>query len=108
MTTSHERTRSAIQTRMLLEALCATARTAGIPEEIRREALRLLRHYPDGGHLDRAAIAWPEIWAPIRLRQSDTPSYVELIVRLRELTRNSLGGAQGLEPGSVVPRLENT
>lgn len=106
MTTPHERTRSVIQTRLFLEALCATDHAADVSEEVRREALRLLRHYPDEVHVDHAAIAWPEMWSPPRLRRrSDPPSYIELIARLRELTGNTLASAEGSnEPGGGKTR----
>jgi hypothetical protein len=85
MTTPDERTRSVMQTRLFLEELCTGARTSGVPEEIRREARRLLRHYPDAGHLDHAAVAWPGTWAPTRTGHEGAPSYLELLARLREL-----------------------
>lgn len=104
MTTAHERTRSVIQTRMFLRALCSTQRTAGVPADVRREALRLLTHYPDDVHVDYAGMAWPEMWAPLSRSCADAPSYLALIVRLRELTGHSPGSAEGpIEHGAGVP-----
>lgn len=96
MTTPHERTRSVIQTSLFLEALCARDHAADVSEEVPREALRLLRHYPDEVHVNHAAIAWSEMWSHPRLRlSSNRPSYIELIAQLRELTRNTLASAEG-------------
>ena len=107
MTTAHERTRSVIQTRMFLRALCSTRRTAGVPADVRREALRLLTHYPDDVHVDQAAMAWPAMWAPVSPSGSDAPSYLELVVRLRELTGHTPGSAEGpIEHGTGVSRDE--
>jgi len=84
MTTPRERTRSVIQTRVFLRALCSPWGIGGVPADVRREALRLLTHYPDDSHLDLAAIAWPDVWAPLSPPRTDAPPYLELICRLRE------------------------
>jgi len=86
MTTAHERTRSVIQTRQFLKALSSGLPAAGVPADVRREALRLLTHFPEDIHLDHAAIAWPQMWAPVSPPREGAPSYLELIVSLRELT----------------------
>ncbi|TXR36368.1 hypothetical protein FVE88_19075 [Ectopseudomonas mendocina] len=44
MTRPHERTRSLVQTEEFLRSL---ARNPELPEKLRTEAKRLLRHYPD-------------------------------------------------------------
>lgn len=85
MTTPDERTRSVMQTRLFLEELCTGAYTSDVPDQIRREARRLLRHYPDAGHLDHAAVAWPGTWAPARAGHVGAPSYLELLARLQGL-----------------------
>jgi hypothetical protein len=59
MTMPNERTRSVVQTRDFLQEL---KRRADVPEEIRNEANRLLRHYPEDWHLDIAATRMPEWW----------------------------------------------
>lgn len=97
MTTPHERARSFMQTRMFLLALCSSQSTAGGPADFRREALRLLTHFPDEVHLDHAAIAWPEVWARVGPPRPDAPSCLNLIVSLRELRR---GGPRGADDGT--------
>lgn len=77
MTTLEERTRSVVQTREFLLALCCPARTPRVPNSIRREAECLLRHYPMPGDLDFVAAALPMWWAPGPGRpQSGAPSYI--------------------------------
>lgn len=62
MTMPDERTRSVLQTRQFLEEL-AGAKVSGIPEEVRVEARRLLRHFPEKYDLVFAAEARPDLWA---------------------------------------------
>lgn len=85
MTRPDERTRSVMQAREFLEALCVSEETPGVPDAIRREARRLLRHYPSAAHLDNAAVAWPQTWAPASKRHDDAPSYAELAASFRRL-----------------------
>jgi len=54
-----------------------------MPEEVRREVRRLLRHYPDATHVEDAAVGWPDTWAMKWARPAGAPSYLELLVRLR-------------------------
>lgn len=61
MTMPSERTRSVIQTRDFLQRLVA-AREEGVPETVRVEAHRLLRHYPSNSELQFAAEACPDWW----------------------------------------------
>ena len=61
MTMPYERTRSVLQTKEFLQML-AWAEEPEIPEKIRREAQRLLRHFPGKGDLQFAANACPEWW----------------------------------------------
>lgn len=63
MTTPYERTRSVLQAKEFLQML-ALAKEQEIPEQIRREAQRLLRHFPDKGDLQFAANTCPEWWGP--------------------------------------------
>ena len=63
MTMPAERTRSIVQTREFLESLSAGAEGLGIPEAVKREAHRLLRHYPDNWHLSHVAAMVPQFWA---------------------------------------------
>jgi hypothetical protein len=62
MTTPYERMRSVAQTREFLEQL---RRDANVPESIRYEAYRLLRHYPSNVDLSLAASALPIWWGPL-------------------------------------------
>lgn len=59
MTMPDERTRSVIQTREFLQMLEAADKTE-VPENIRKEAHRLLRHFPRTMDLQFAANACPE------------------------------------------------
>lgn len=59
MTTPNERTRSVIQAREFLQELM---RSADVPESVRTEARRLLRHYPSNGDLQLTALALPGWW----------------------------------------------
>jgi hypothetical protein len=47
MTMPNERTRALLFAYDLLNDLCASAKTPGVPDEIRDRALHVLRHYPD-------------------------------------------------------------
>lgn len=59
MTTPAERTRALMQTRRLLETL-TTAQD--VPERVREEAVRLLRHYPDAGDVALLHAMTPEFY----------------------------------------------
>lgn len=59
MTMPHERTRSVVQAREFLEEL---RKRADLPESVRREAHRLLRHYPSDSELDLTAELVPMWW----------------------------------------------
>jgi len=60
MTMPNERTRSVVQAREFLQELM---HSADLPESVRREARRLLRHYPSDEDLGLAASALPGWWA---------------------------------------------
>lgn len=60
MTMPYERTRSVVQAREFLEKL---RRSADVPESVRNEAHRLLRHYPSDDDLDLTASSFPSWWA---------------------------------------------
>lgn len=62
MTMPDERTRSVLQTRQFLEEL-ARAQIPGVPDEVRDEARRLLRHFPQKYDLVFSAEACPDRWA---------------------------------------------
>lgn len=82
MTTPEERTRSVVQAREFLQTLCSAVQTPGVPEAVRREAERLLRHYPVPGDFDFVAAALPMFWgAGTERPQHGGPSYVELLAK---------------------------
>ena len=88
MTTADERSRAVLQTRQFLEVL----RTCeGVPESIRREAGRLLRHFPDAGHIRVAAVAFPHVWSCGDEVPSSAPSYIELLSRARQCEEAARG-----------------
>lgn len=62
MTMPSERTRAVIQTRKFLQRL-AVAKEIEIPDHIRVEAHRLLRHYPSDADLQMTALDCPDWWA---------------------------------------------
>ncbi len=51
MTTTHERTRSVVEAAEFLEML---SRDSSLPDSVRFEAKRLLRHYPSARDISRA------------------------------------------------------
>ncbi len=65
MTTPDERIRAVMQTKAFLLELQNTTKSPGVPESIRREAHRLLRHYPDAWHLDVAHRSAPDWWGSV-------------------------------------------
>jgi hypothetical protein len=60
MTMRDERTRSVVQTREFLQEL---RHSADVPESVRNEAHRLLRHYPSDGDLALTAVEFPDWWS---------------------------------------------
>lgn len=60
MTTREERTRAVLDTQEFLCALTCPARTPNIPQDIREQARRLLRHYPLASDMELAAYALPQ------------------------------------------------
>jgi hypothetical protein len=65
MTMPTERTRAVMQTKAFLLELQNTTKSPGFPENVRQEAHRLLRHYPDAGHLDSVHHGAPDLWGPV-------------------------------------------
>ena len=59
MTMPSERTRAVLQTKEFLKEL---SRNTDVPEAIKLEAWRLLRHYPDKFHLQVVASVCPDQW----------------------------------------------
>jgi hypothetical protein len=66
MTTSDERTRAVLHTRDFLRELMDSERTPGVPDAVREQARRLLRHYPSGSDLHLAHLALPNYWGELR------------------------------------------
>jgi hypothetical protein len=62
MTLPDERYRAVIQTAKFLQALSYSSETKRIPLAIRKEARRLLRHYPTEWDMDRASNSVPDIF----------------------------------------------
>ena len=60
MTMPFERTRAVICTREFLHSLVDPVATPGVPDEVRRHAIQLLRHYPGLGDMDIAHRACPQ------------------------------------------------
>lgn len=65
MTVPEERTRSLLQTREFLQELTRPEMTPGVPEEVRRQARVLLRHYPLNRDLRLAHMALPMWFGPV-------------------------------------------
>lgn len=65
MTMPCERTRALLQTRHLLERLQDPGRTPRVPQWLRKEAWRLLRHYPNNSSLELAHLALPNWFGPV-------------------------------------------
>ena len=62
MTMPYERTRTIIQTRNFLQEL---RQDESLPENIRKEAHRLLRHLPEDHELDHFALLSPLLWTRV-------------------------------------------
>lgn len=84
MTMPSERTRAVLSTRRFLEELCSGEDFVNMPNIVRETARQLLRHYPDAWHIDMAAVAWPQTWAPASRTHAQAPSYLDLVERLKD------------------------
>lgn len=73
MTMPDERTRALRQTREFLQELMDSERTPAVPDEVRRQAKRLLRHYPLDMHLNLLHRALPNWFAPVPSPSPVTP-----------------------------------
>lgn len=65
MTTPYERTRAVLDTKWFLETLLSPSESPGVPEQVREQARRLLRHYPSRSHLALAHQALPMSFGPV-------------------------------------------
>lgn len=70
MTMPDERTRAILQTKDFLVELLSAEQTPGVPATVRREARRLLRHYPGLMELDLAHRALPAFFGEVLPKQS--------------------------------------
>ncbi|REE17129.1 hypothetical protein B0G71_0067 [Paraburkholderia sp. BL27I4N3] len=61
MTMPHERTRSVLRTRELLQMLASGSDVPDM-DELRDRALSLLRHFPDKMHFAWSAQVLPAVW----------------------------------------------
>lgn len=65
MTTPSERTRALRQTRDFLRELMSSEEPPNVPDNIRREARHLLRHYPDDMFFELMSRALPNQFGAI-------------------------------------------
>lgn len=73
MTTPDERTRAILHTKEFLVELSSAERTPGVPEVVRNEARRLLRHYPGPRELDLAHRTLPIFFGEVPGTMTATP-----------------------------------
>lgn len=64
MTMPDERTRAIVYAQEFLHDLLDPKKTPRVPREVRRRALRVLRHYPYPFYLNMAAKHVPDIFGP--------------------------------------------
>ncbi len=65
MTMPEERTRALVQTRQLLEELLSSEAWPSVPDELRRQARVLLRHYPEDMHMRMLHLHAPDWYGPV-------------------------------------------
>jgi hypothetical protein len=65
LTIPEERTRTLIQTERFLRQLTITHETPDIPERVREEARRLLRHFPDATTVDNLGRLQPQYFSTV-------------------------------------------
>lgn len=85
MTVPHERTLALRRTRQLLSDLSEPGKTRNVPEEIRRVATRLLRHFPEPSTVDLTAAVLPQWWAAETETRPGAFCYLELLGLATEL-----------------------
>lgn len=71
MTMPDERKRSVLQAREFLLELNDVKKYLGVPEAVRKEPYRQLRHYPSAFHLNSAHRGEPSLWG-LALGEIDT------------------------------------
>jgi uncharacterized protein (DUF433 family) len=67
VTMPDERTRALWQTKEFLRELMSSEATPGVPEDIRRQARRLSRHYPGNSLLELLHLALPRHFGEVRV-----------------------------------------
>ena len=67
MTTPIERRQAIIRTERFLWRLLDCSETTLGPNDIRREAYRCLKHYPDSWYMEEVAIESPRVWGTVQL-----------------------------------------
>lgn len=103
MTTPRERTLAVLQTRRFLRRL---ANMEDLPEAIRLEAERLLRHYPGSVHIGYAAVAWPTHFGHEHPEhEPPAPSYLQLLAHVRGEGQLDVAGAVAAMSDEDVRRL---
>jgi hypothetical protein len=65
MTTPHERTRAVVHTQEFLRELTTPTSIPDVPDAVRQEARRLLRHYPGRGDMRLTHTAMPVWWGEL-------------------------------------------
>jgi len=73
VTMPDERTRAILQTKNFLVELLSAEQTPGVPETVRREAHRLLRHFPGLMELHLAHRALPAVFGDVPPCNSSSP-----------------------------------
>jgi hypothetical protein len=74
VTMPNERTRAILQTKEFLVELISAEETPGLPETVRREARRLLRHFPGLMELHLAHRALPAVFGEVPPCVPESPS----------------------------------
>lgn len=65
MTVPEQRTLAVLQTRVFLEELAASGAREGVPDDVSREAVRLLRHYPSPSNIQATHLLAPIWFGPV-------------------------------------------
>ena len=71
MTMPDERTRAVLQTRDFLQSLMSSDETPGVPDSVRTEARRLLRHFPSALELTLVHHHLPAWFGPTQARRPE-------------------------------------
>lgn len=78
MTTADERTRSIFQTTQFLQELTWSDATPGVPDAVRSEARRLMRHFPAVTQVNLVALALHLHFAPVLPQQQGATAESDL------------------------------